>query len=130
MPIHQKCLPWFIGLTCEWMRHAPSTAPSAKPTELDFARSKSRDRSPRRPNPLGIRRIRTPVQTARIMACQDCETYSLFFTCPKAYAADYCGNQTLKEASHDSECSGSARAIAPSMLASAFEQRCRCSRSP
>ena len=110
MPIPRTRLPWFVAPRCASPRRGPSTELLERPTESAFAVSKNSARSPLH-KCLSPHRIPTanPDQMVRAIGqprlrdqlCLLIRQHDLDPTLVKAYAADFCGTATLKDASRD-----------------------------
>ena len=107
MPIPRIRLPSFAAPRCASPKLAPSTAPCEKPMESASALSKSWDGFPSRRSLPAARRNSNGfhARTARMVIparlrdqlCLLIRQYNLDPTLVKAYAADFCGTETLKE---------------------------------
>ena len=102
---------WSVAPKCASPKLEPSTGLCEKPTESDSAVSKSWGRSQLRKSPPRSRRIQMVVHESngssngqprlRDQLCLLIRQHNLDPTLVKAYAADFCGTQTLKDASRD-----------------------------
>ncbi len=104
-----NCLPWSAAPRCGWLRPVLSIAPSAKRMASASAPSKSSDpsRRPRQPHIPSLPRLFPATEMAsshgqprlRDQLCLLIRQHNLDPALVKAYAADFCGTETLKEAS-------------------------------
>ena len=111
MPIHPTRLRSSAAPRCELPRPGPSIGLSEKPTESASAVSKNSVRSRRPPRPPAVTSNSNGHSRAngsgngqprlRDQLCLLIRQYNLDPTLVKAYAADFCGTESLKDASRD-----------------------------
>ncbi len=111
MPIPPTFLPWSTAPRCASPKLAPSTAPSAKPTASASVRSRNlaglpdptRSGSPdqRKASANGNNGHQNGQPRLRDRLCLLIRQHQLDAGLVKAYAADYCGTPTLRDASRD-----------------------------
>ena len=105
--IHPMFRPSSAGQRCVWPRPEPSIAPSAKPTASASARS-------RKSEPFRTSGEKLPPQNAngngngngtgpkvRDRLCQIIRQHKLDPELVKAYAVDFCGTKTLRDATRE-----------------------------
>ena len=104
-PIRRMSPPLSVAQRCAWPRPEPSIAPSARPTASASARSK-------RSEQFRSRAKKLPPQNAngngngggpkvRDRLCQIIRQHQLDPNLVKAYATDFCGTKTLREATRE-----------------------------
>ena len=100
---------WSMAPKCAWQKRVPSTAPCARPTGSASARSKKLVPSPT-PRPNSREPKKLPPQPAngnnggpkvRDRLCQIIRQHQLDPNLVKAYATDFCGVKTLRDATRD-----------------------------
>ena len=110
-PIPPTSLPWSMAPRCASPKPAPSTAPSARPTASASVRSRNSAGLPDptlRPHPIsasaptnGNNGHQNGQPRLRDRLCLLIRQHQLDAGLVKAYAADYCGTPTLRDASRD-----------------------------
>ena len=110
-PIPPTSLPWSTAPRCASPKPAPSTAPSARPTASASVRSRNSaglpDLTPpappdqRKPSTNGNNGHQNGQPRLRDRLCLLIRQHQLDAGLVKAYAADYCGTATLRDASRD-----------------------------
>ncbi len=110
-PIPPTFLPWCEAPSCVLRKLAPSIEPFARPTGSAFARSKSWARFPSSPKSSAVTLPSNGHSSSngssngqprlRDQLCLLIRQYNLDSNLVKAYAADFCGTQTLSGASRE-----------------------------
>ena len=97
MPIPRMSLRWFTARKYGWLRHVPSTAPceigSFATTPQTSRESEKLPPRPANGNNCGPR--------VRDRLCQIIRQHQLDATLVKAYATDFCGVKTLRDATRE-----------------------------